>query len=126
MRRAAAIGRPLLFAAKFRPGARAQRDAALLFFLFATLCGWLGRSCAGLRFGFFHRLAGFFGALGANFGALLAFLVEYLLAAEQFDEGLLGAVALLPSGADDAEIAAVAIAETRGDGVEQLGDGFVG
>src|SRR5215472_5202032 len=54
----------------------------------------------GLRlrgFGFFHGFLGFRGALGASFGALLALLVEGFLAAQQFDEGLVGAVAFLPA-----------------------------
>src|SRR5579864_9510779 len=74
-------------------------------------------SGAGLRlllgFGFFHRLLGFFGFFGAGFGALLALFVEDLLAAEQLDESLIGAIALLPSAANDAGVASFAIAETR-------------
>ena len=36
----------------------------------------------------FHGLAGFLGALGADFGTLLALLVHDLLAAENLDERL--------------------------------------
>src|SRR5262249_17926706 len=43
-----------------------------------------------------------------------------------FDEGLISAIALLPCGADDARIAAVAVAKARTDGVEKLLQRFVG
>ncbi len=39
---------------------------------------------------------------------------------------LLGSVAFLEAGADDAEIAAGAVSVTRGYGVKQTGDGFPG
>ena len=54
------------------------------------------------RIGLFHRFTRFFGALGADFGALLALFVEHLLAAEQLDEGFLRAIAFTPCGAHDA------------------------
>jgi hypothetical protein len=38
----------------------------------------------------------------------------------------LGAIALPPGGANDARIAAFAVAEARGHGIEQLGDRFSG
>src|SRR6516225_7751543 len=98
-----------------------------LLFLVGAL-GWL-RRCAfglGLRFGLFHRLLGFGSLLGTGFGALFALLVENLLAAQQFEECLVGAVTLIPGRTDDAGVSAVAVAEARSDGVEQLHDGLAG
>src|SRR5689334_6259758 len=60
----------------------------------------------------FHRLFGFSSLLGASFGAFFFLFVEDLLATQQFQESLVGAVALVPSSADDAGVAAVAVAET--------------
>src|ERR1041385_3467527 len=97
---------------------------SLLFFFFCF--GLFGRRFASLLgLGFFHRLLGFFGLFGTDFGTLLAFFVEDLLAAEEFDEGLVSGVALAPSCADDARVSAVAIAEARADGVKKLLHGFV-
>ena len=68
----------------------------LLFLIFvlgrfhATVMGSLG-------LGLFHGLLGFGGFFGANFGALFLFLVENLLAAEQFQESLVGAITLVPT-----------------------------
>ncbi len=73
-----------------------------------------------LRFGIFHRLLGFGVFLGAGFGALLALFVQHFFAAQQFEESFVGAVALIPSGADEARVAAVAVAETRADGVKSF------
>src|SRR5262249_9525148 len=68
-----------------------------------------------------------FGALlGLDIGALLALLVELLFGTQQFDERLLGAVALLEASADDAQIAALAIAVARGHGVEEACYSLVG
>ena len=53
-------------------------------------------SCCGLGLRVFHGLLGFGGFLGASFGALFLLLVEDLLAAQQFEERLVGAVALIP------------------------------
>ena len=64
--------------------------------------------------------------LGLDVGALLALDFELLFGAQQFDEGLLRAVALLEAGADDAQIAAVAIAVARSHGVKQPRHGLVG
>src|SRR5579862_1778491 len=91
----------------------------LLFLVFAFGgCGFLFR--LGLRFGLFHRFLGFGGLLGAGFGTLLALFVQNLLAAQQLEEGLVGAVALIPGGADDACVFAVAIAEAWSDRIKQL------
>src|SRR5437016_14452763 len=59
------------------------------------------RRCLG--FGLFHGFFGLSNALGAGFGAFFALLVEHFLAAQQLDERLFGAVALLPCGAYDAQ-----------------------
>src|SRR6202041_487927 len=100
----------------------------LFFLLFVVLV--LDRLHAALvlrlRFGFFHGFLGFGDFLGAGFGALFFLFVEDLLAAEEFEESLVGSVAFVPVSADDARVAAVAIAETRADRVEQLDQGFIG
>src|ERR1700677_2251625 len=59
-------------------------------------------------------LVDFFAALGARFGALLALLVQLVLGTEEFNEGLLGSITLLETGAHDAQIAAGAISITWG------------
>src|ERR1700732_4593889 len=97
----------------------------LLDFIFA-FGAWGGVFDSLLGFGFFHGFLGFGGALGAGFAALLALLVEHLFAAQEFDEGVVGAVAFAPSGTDDAEVAAVAIAKAGADGVEEFVDGGAG
>src|SRR5580658_6452461 len=79
-----------------------------------------------LRLGLFHGFLGFGGFLGTGFGAFFFLLVEDLLAAQQLEEGLVGAVALVPVGADDARVAPLAVAETRSDGVEELHHGLIG
>ncbi len=55
-----------------------------------------------LGFGVFHGCAGFGSLLGAGFGAFLALFVQNLFAAQQFEEGLVSAIALVPSRVDDA------------------------
>src|SRR5579859_5910078 len=104
---------------------RAASRVSTLFFLLSAL-GWFGRGfglC--LRVGGFHRLAVLFGPFGADLGALLTLFVEHLFAAQQFDERLLGAVALAPRGTDDAQISAVSISEAGSHGIEKLADRFV-
>ena len=60
-------------------------------------------------------------------GALLALHFQLLLRAQQFDERLFSAVALLKAGADNAQIAALAIAIARGaTDVKEPLDGIVG
>src|SRR5207245_11651297 len=71
-------------------------------------------------FGFFHGLLGFFRLLGTGFGTLLTLFFLQLLAAQQLDESLVGAVTFLPSATDDASVSAVAVAKTRANRVEQL------
>jgi len=73
-----------------------------------------------------HRLVYLFAALGTRFCALLALLIQLVLRTEELDEGLLGSIALLEAGADDAQIAAGAIAVARGHGIEQARNGFPG
>ncbi len=58
-------------------------------------------------------------------GADKAF-IELLFGAQQFDEGLLGPVALLETGAHDAQVAARAVAVARSHGVKETLDGLVG
>src|SRR5215471_15129403 len=86
-----------------------DRNPALrkLFFVFVFLFGFVtGLGFAGgfgfgfgLRVGFFHRLLGLFHLLGAGFSAFQALFIEHGFAAQQFDEGFVSAVALLPSSA---------------------------
>src|SRR5690349_16487656 len=82
---------------------------SLFIFAFGSWRRCFAALCTGLSVRFFHRLASFFGTLGAGFGALLAFLVDDLLRAEQFDVHLHGAIALLPSFVDDAQVSAIAV-----------------
>src|SRR6516225_8586502 len=65
----------------------------------------------------FESLFELLALFGLDIGTLLTLLVELLFGAQQFDERLLGAVAFLETGADDPEVAAVAIAVARGHGV---------
>src|SRR2546423_629173 len=74
----------------------------------------------------FHGFARFFSFLGTGFGALLSLFVEKLFAAQQLDEGFVSAIAFLPIGANNAGVAAVAIAKARADGIEQLVHGLFG
>jgi hypothetical protein len=97
----------------------AADETLLLDFVFALGPGnWVFDSLLGL--GFFHGSLGFGSAFGASFAALLTLFVEQFLATEQFDEGVVGAVTLAPSGANDAEVAAVAIAKARTDNIKQF------
>src|SRR5271170_7895824 len=99
---------------------RERRNLLLLVAaLSLTLSFVSGHIALSLRFGIgvFHRLAVFLGAFGTDFGPLLPLLVEHLLAAQQFDERLFGAVALSPRRTNDAQISALAIAEPRSHGV---------
>src|ERR1700722_2963288 len=50
-----------------------------------------------LSFRIFHRLLGFGGFFGAGFSAFLALFVQHFFAAKQFEESLVGAVALVPA-----------------------------
>src|SRR6476659_9764290 len=69
----------------------------MLFLVFFLGLGFHGGFSGLPGFGFFHGLASFFGLFGARLSAFLALFIEYLLAAEQFEECLVGAVTLLPS-----------------------------
>ena len=73
-----------------------------------------------------HLLLHLFAALGTRVSTLLALLVENLLGSEQLDEGLLRSIALLEAGANDAQVAAVAIAVARRDRVKKPRYGFTG
>src|SRR5258706_1412030 len=103
-----------------------ETKSGLLFLIFFFLDRLDAAIVLGLRFGLFHRLLGLGDFLGADFGALFAFFVQHFFAAQQLEESLIGAVALVPSRADDARVASIAIAEAGADGVEQLHDGLVG
>ena len=80
----------------------------------AAAVGWRGLG---------HRLVDFFAALGPGFCTLLAFLIQLVLGTEELDEGLLGSIALLEAGADDAQIAAGSIGGT---GIRKSEPGGVG
>src|SRR5579863_5542122 len=101
---------------------RTSADLILLDFVFAF--GAWGRVFDSLLLlGLFHSSLGFLGALGAGFAAFLALFVDQFFTAQKFDEGVVGAVAFSPSSAHDAEVAAIAIAKTGADGVEEFVDG---
>ena len=88
---------------KARPQAAPFAKHRKLFFLVFFFLHRLNSAIVlRLSLGVFHCLLGFGGFLGASFGALFLLLVENLLAPEQFQESLVGAVALVPVGADDA------------------------
>ena len=69
--------------------------------------------------GFFHLLFQIGALFGLDLVALLALDFELLFGAEEFDEGLFRAVALLESSPDDAQIAALAVAVARRDGLKE-------
>src|SRR5438477_9532038 len=78
-----------------------------------------------LRLGFAAGFGGFlhvFGATGASFGALLAFLRLDLFRAQQLDEDFFCAIAALVALADDTQISAFAVAKARRDGIEEPRD----
>src|SRR5690348_10775637 len=105
---------------------RALLTRNYFFFVFLVL-GWLNSAILrSLGLSFFHRLLGFRRLLGASFSTFLPLLVKHLFAAEEFEECLVGAISLVPRGANDARVAAITIAESRSDGIEQLHHGFVG
>src|SRR5579863_618989 len=95
------------------PKKRARRRAVprikleRLLFLVVFLYRLDAAIVSGLGFSVFHGFLGFGGFLGASFGALFFFLVEDLLAAQQFEKSLVGAVTLVPVGADDAGVSAL-------------------
>src|SRR5882724_3550776 len=100
----------------------------LFFVLYLVLAlGVVGRvldSLLGL--GFFHGFLGLFGALGANRSALLALFLLQFLAAQQLDKGSVCAVAFPPPGANNAQITALTIPETRRHNVEKPGHRLLG
>ena len=97
------------------PGAPETSQTALgrVFLFFRRRASAAASACAWLRLLLPSALRVCFGPLGADFGALLALLVERLFAAQQLDEGLLAAVALAEVGVNDAQIAAFAVAVAR-------------
>jgi len=76
--------------------------------------------------GFFQLFFELGALLGLDVCALLALGVDLLFGAQQLDEGLLGAIALLEAGANDAQVTALAVAIARRHGVEQPLHGLVG
>src|ERR1700674_4657615 len=95
---------------KARTWPRLRKTRSLLFLVFV-----LGRFDAavmrGLCLRLFHGLFGLFGLLGADCGTFLAFFVENLLAAQQFEESLVGAVPFIPVSTNDARVPTFPIAE---------------
>src|ERR1039458_681524 len=91
------------------------RDASLRSIFFAVFF-----------FLFFEMLFHLGALLGFDVVALLPLGVKLLFGAQQFDEGLFGAVALLKSSPDDAEVAAGAIAVARSHGLKQPLHGLIG
>src|SRR6266568_3250221 len=88
--------------------------AALAALAFLFLVG-------GFEFGF-ELLALF----GLDIFALLGLGFELLLGAKEFDKSLLAAVALAETGANDAQVAALAVAVTRRDGFKQPRNSRIG
>src|ERR1700692_5117310 len=79
-----------------------------------------------LGLGFVHGALGLFCAFGPGCSAFLALFLLQLFASEQFDERRVSAVAFSPSGANDAQVSAFTVPETRSDGVEKPGDRCLG
>src|SRR5271167_3718631 len=104
-------------------GVRLGADARGLLFFFVAGGGFFGLAAGPLVLGFcgFHGLASFFRPFGADLGALLALLVQRLLAAEKLDERDFSAIAPAETALNDAHIAAFTVAEAWRDGIEQLG-----
>src|SRR5690348_14720007 len=76
------------------------------------ICGVLIELGVSLAFGgslFGHGLLHLLATLLAGFGALRALLVEKLFSAQQLDECFFGSIAALEAGANDAQVAALAI-----------------
>src|SRR3569833_3350956 len=97
-----------------------------LLLLIAAFSGLSPALLLCLGFGLFFRFVCLCGLFGLCFGVLLALFVENSLAAEEFDEGLDSAIALIPTGADDAGITALTVAESGTNGIEQFIDGSAG
>src|SRR5512135_3535759 len=72
----------------------AVRLVLLLLFFLVFVGGLLSFHLLVFGLGGLHGLAAFFGTLGAQFGTLLALLVQRLLAAEQLDEGCVATISL--------------------------------
>src|SRR5437660_296097 len=97
-----------------------RTKSALLFLTFFFLARLDTALLLRLRLGLFHRLLGLGDFFGAGFGTLFALFIQHLFAAQQFEEGFVGAVTLVPAGADNARVSAIPVAETRANRVEQL------
>src|SRR5205823_13342569 len=93
---------------------RDKEKGLLLFAAFsAALFG-----CDGFLIGF-HLFLDFFFALGADFGAFFALFLDEFFAAQQLDEAGCSAITLAEAFVDDAQIAATAVAKTRGHRIKQ-------
>src|ERR1700730_205327 len=104
-------------------GGRVTRPISLLFLVFALVFAFGvidGMLETLLRLGFFHGLLGLFGTLGTGRSALFALFLLQLLAAQQLNKRFIGAIAFLPTSADDTQVTAFAVPETRSHGVEKL------
>src|SRR3954465_8413860 len=108
-------GRPVLRAGnKAGSGPLSGFFAALFFLAFLFLVG-------GFEFGF-ELLALF----GLDLVALLLLGFELLFGAEKFDKRLLAAVSLAEAGANDAQVATLAVAVTRRHGFKQPRNSRIG
>src|SRR5438876_10832038 len=88
-----------------------------LFLLFAAFGNF---ACSRLRLCFFHRFLGVGGTLVTGLGTLLPIFFLQFLAAQQFDERLLSAVALLPSDGVILQEPSLAVAIPRPIGFNRL------
>src|SRR5260370_20928855 len=104
---------------KRRQDARAysNRFYPLLFSFFLRL-SFHSRLISLRRLRLFHLFLGFLSLLGAGFSALLALFIQHLLTAQEFDERLGGAIALLPSRAANARIAPSAAAHSQPNAID--------
>src|SRR5437660_12672744 len=95
----------------------------IFFVLLLFVCAFFG--CGGLLL-FIHFLAQFFLALGADFSPLDALLVNKLLTTQQLDIDGIGTVSLSPAFMHDAQVTAIAVAETRSHSLKETVHGFTG
>src|SRR5215831_5405615 len=84
--------------------------AKLFFFFFAFSFGRATLFGCGLLLFFFHLLADFFLALGADFGALGPLGFDHFLAAHQLNEHGRRIIAFAEALVQDAQVATVAVA----------------
>src|SRR6266481_2811660 len=113
-----------MFNKKPRPGERgflnSNRELEDLLLVFAVAFATLFGSGCGLLF--FHLLADFLLALGADFRTLGAFGFNDFLAANQFDTNRIAPITNAPALMQDAPVAAVPVTLPGRDSIEQAGD----